>query len=96
MRAAAGVAAGEVVAPEVFGLNKSARLNLPGEGDTVGLAAAVAAAFFAPRFAFGEAAGDAAEAGDAAAGACDPVVCVFLAARFLTGVGDSAGVGVWA
>ena len=35
--AAAGVAAAELAAaPEVFGLNKSPSLNLPGEGDGAG------------------------------------------------------------
>src|SRR5207244_5561748 len=97
-RAAAGVAA----AAEVFGLNKSPRLNLPGDADGAGLAAACV--FVRARLAFGEVAGDA--AGDAAAvvasaflprclavgeaagdAAGEAVVCVFLLARCFA-VGD--------
>ena len=58
-------AAGLVAAVEVLGLNMSPRLNLPGDGEAVGLAAAVPAAFLALRFSLGEAAGDA--VGDASA-----------------------------
>jgi hypothetical protein len=59
-RAAAGLsAAGLVAAAEVFGLNKSPRLNLPGEADAAGLAAVAASFFLLTRFGLGEAAGDA-------------------------------------
>ena len=56
------------VEAEVFGLNKSPRLNLPGDGDGVGCAAAVACAFFAARcFAgVGDGEGDLAGDGDCA------------------------------
>ena len=58
---AAAAAAGLVAAVEVFGLNKSPRLNLPGDADAAGLAAAAAPAFVrAARLPLGEAAGDAA------------------------------------
>ncbi len=80
-RAGAGLAAaGLAAAPEVFGLNKSPRLNLAGDADAAGLAAA--AAFLEPRFALGDVAGDA--AGDAVAWA-------FVLARCFAGVGDLAG-----
>src|SRR3954471_4175044 len=59
MFAGAGLAAAEV-----FGLNKSPRLNFAGDADAAtlaaGLAAALVCAFFRPRLAFGEAAGDSA------------------------------------
>ena len=76
---AALAAAGLAAAAEVLGLNKSPRLNLPGDGEGVGCAAAVACAFFAPRFALGETAGDAAG---------DVVAFGFAAARCFAGVAD--------
>jgi len=69
-------AAGLAAAAEVFGLNKSPRLNLAGEGD----AAAAASAFVRVRFALGEAAGDAAGEGDVATPAGDAVAWAFLTA----------------
>lgn len=72
-------AAGLAAAAEVFGLNKSPKLNLAGDGDAAGVAAAVAAAFLEPRFALGEVAGDA--AGDAVAWA-------FVLSRCFAGVAD--------
>ena len=103
-RAAAGLAAaGLAAAAEVFGLNKSPRLNLPGDADGAGLAAA-ASVFVRACLALGKVAGDA--AGDAAAvvasaflprclavgeaagdAAGEAVVCVFLLARCFA-VGD--------
>jgi len=87
-------AAGLAAAVEVFGLNKSPRLNLPGDGEGVGCAA-VARSFLAPRLAFGEAAGEAAGEGDAAVSAAEAVVSAFLCARRFVGAcaGDSAGLG---
>jgi len=59
-RAGAGLAAaGLAAAAEVFGLNKSPRLNLAGDADAAGLAAVAASFFLLTRFALGEAAGDA-------------------------------------
>jgi len=59
--AGAGLAAaGLAAAAEVFGLNKSPRLNLAGDADAAGLAAVAASFFLLTRFALGEAAGDAA------------------------------------
>ena len=82
-RAGAGLAAaGLAAAPEVFGLNKSPRLNLAGDADAAGLAAAAAAAFLEPRFALGDVAVDAAG---------DTVACAFVTARCFAGVGDLAG-----
>jgi hypothetical protein len=72
--AGARVAAAGLAAAELFGLNKSPRLNLAGDGDAAGLAAAAASAFLRPRFALGEAAGDAAGEGDAVVSAGDTVV----------------------
>jgi hypothetical protein len=66
-------AAGLAAAPEVFGLNKSPRLNLAGDADAAGLAAVAASFFLLMRFALGEAAGDAEVAGDAAVWADDVV-----------------------
>jgi hypothetical protein len=79
---AGAAAAGLAAAADVFGLNKSPRLNLVGDGEGVGCAAAVLAAFLVPCFALGETAGDAAG---------DTVACAFAAARCFAGVGDSAG-----
>src|SRR5436305_203133 len=66
MHAAAGLAA----APEVFGLNKSPRLNLPGEGDGAGCVAGagVGMAFFIARCFAGvcDGEGDSAGLGDCA------------------------------
>lgn len=91
--AGAGAAAAGLAAPdEVFGLNKSPRLNLPGDGEGVGCAAAIAS-FLAPRLAFGEPAGEAAGEGDAATPAGEAPAGAFLAARCFAGEGDSAGVG---
>ena len=70
------------VEAEVFGLNKSPRLNLAGDADAAGLAAAGAAAFLEPRFALGDVAGDAAGAA---------VAWAFVLARCFAGVGDLAG-----
>src|SRR5258708_5270466 len=73
-RAGAGLAAaGLAAAAEVFGLNKSPRLNLAGDADAAGLAAVAASFFLLARFALGEAAGDAEVAGDAAVWADDVV-----------------------
>ena len=94
--AGAGLAAaGLAAAPEVFGLNKSPRLNLAGDADAAGLAAAVAAAFLEPRFALGEAVGDAAGEGDAAVSPDEAAISDFLCARCFVGdwAGDSPGVG---
>jgi len=60
---AGAAAAGLAAAVEFFGLNKSPRLNLAGEGDAAGLAAADAAApafAWAARLPLGDAAGDSA------------------------------------
>src|SRR5438067_725788 len=62
--AGAGVAAAALVEAEVLGLNKSPRLNLPGDGDGVGCAAAVACAFFAARCFAGVGDGEGDLAGD--------------------------------
>ena len=75
-------AAGLAAAAEVLGLNKSPRLNLPGDGEGVGCPAAVACGFLAARFALGETAGDAAG---------DTVACAFVTARCFAGVGDLVG-----
>ena len=66
-------AAGAGLAPavEFFGLNKSPRLNLAGEADAAGLAAAAAAALVrAARLPLGEDAGDAAGLAAVAASDC--------------------------
>lgn len=67
---------------EVFGLNKSPRLNLAGDADAVGFAAA--SAFLRVRFALGEAAGDAAAKGDSA-GLAAVVASAFLRLRLALG-----------
>ncbi len=92
--AAGAAAAGLAAVVEVFGLNKSPRLNLPGDGEGVGCAAA-ARSFLAPRLAFGEAAGEAAGEADAPVSAGEAVVSAFLCARRFVGAcaGDSAGLG---
>ena len=69
--AGAGAAAAGLAAPvEVFGLNKSPRLNLPGDGEGVGCVAGagVALAFFAARCFAGvcDGEGDSAGVGDCA------------------------------
>ncbi len=67
---AGAAAAGLTAAPEVFGLNKSPRLNLPGEGDGAGwvAGAGVAVAFFIARCFAGvcDGEGDSAGLGDCA------------------------------
>ena len=67
---AGAAAAGLAAAPEVFGLNKSLRLNLPGEGDGAGClaGAGVAVAFFIARCFAGvcDGEGDSAGLGDCA------------------------------
>ena len=69
--AGAGAAAAELVAPvEVFGLKKSAKALLAGDGDAAGLAAAAAAAFVRARLPMGEAAGDTPGLAPVAAAAC--------------------------
>jgi len=88
---AGAAAAGLAAAVEVFGLNKSPRLNL-GDGEGVGAAAAVAS-FLARRLAFGEAAGEAAGEADALVSAAEAVVAAFLCARGFAGAGDSPGLG---
>jgi hypothetical protein len=100
--AGAGVAAaGLAAAAEVFGLNKSPRLNLAGDADAAGLAAAAAASpFVRVRFALGEAAGETAGDGDTA-GLAAVAASTFLRTRFALGeaAGDAevAGdVAVWA
>ena len=75
---AGAAAAGLAAAVEVLGLNKSPRLNLPGDADAEGLATAAAPAFVWAFFPFGEAAGDAAGLAAVAASAC-------LLARFALG-----------
>jgi hypothetical protein len=88
--AVAGLAAaGLAAAAEVFGLNKSPRLNLAGDADAAGLAAA--SAFLRVRFALGEAAGDAAGDGDTA-GLPAVAASAFLRPRLALGeaAGDSA------
>ena len=80
---AGATAAGLAAAVEVFGLNKSPKLNLAGDADAAGLAAAAVPAFvWAARLPLGEVAGDAAGLAAVAASAC-------LRARFA--LGDSAG-----
>jgi len=68
----AGAAAGDALT-ELLGLNKLPRWNLPGDADAVGLVAGLAAAsvfaFLRVRFAFGDAAGDSAVAGEVAVSA---------------------------
>jgi len=84
--AGAGAAAAGLVAPvEVFGLNKSPRLNF---GDAAGLAAAAALAFVRARFPAGEAAGD-------AAGLAAVAPAASLRVRFALGeaAGEAAGEG---
>jgi hypothetical protein len=65
----AGAAAGDALT-ELLGLNKLPRLNLPGDADAVGVAEGLGVAsifaFLRVRFAFGDAAGDSAVAGEAA------------------------------
>ena len=73
--AGADVVAAAPVEAEVLGLNKSLRVNLPGEADGDGLAAAEV--FARARFALGEPAGDAAGDPDGA-GLAEVVVSVFL------------------
>lgn len=73
--AGADVDAAVPVEAEVLGLNKSLRVNLPGEADGDGLAAAEV--FARVRFAVGEPAGDAAGDPDGA-GLAEVVVSVFL------------------
>ena len=91
-RAGAGLAAaGLAAAAEVFGLNKSPKLNLAGDADAAGLAAVVASFFLLVRFALGEAAGDAVVVADAAVSDGEAVVWAFLCARCLAGEGDWAG-----
>ena len=84
---AAGVAATAAAVPdaaegdaltELFGLNKSPMLNLAGDADATGLAAACA--FVRARLALGEAAGD----GDSA-GLATVAASVFLRPRFVLG-----------
>jgi len=91
--AGAGLAAAVLAAAEVFGLNKSPRENLAGDGDAAGLVAAAASDFLRARFALGEAAGAAAGDGDAAVFAGEAVVWAFLWVRCFAGEGDSPGVG---
>ena len=92
--AVVAAAAGEGLT-ELFGLKKSARVFLAGEGETTGEAeaAAVAAVFF---FRVVFAAGDAAAAGEAllaAAGEALAVASAFLWERCLAGEGEAAGEG---
>ena len=63
-------AAGLAAAVEVFGLNKSPKLNLAGDADAEGLATTAAPAFVWACFPLGEAAGDAAGLAAVAASAC--------------------------
>jgi hypothetical protein len=67
---AGAAAAGLAAAVEVLGLNKSPKLNLAGDADGEGLAAATGPAFVRACFPFGEAAGDAAGLAAVAASAC--------------------------
>ena len=95
MLAATGAAAGEVLA-ELFGLNKSPSVNLPGEAEglATGLAATSAFAFFRARFGLGDAAGDSAVEGDAVCSVDEGAASAFLCVRcFFAGEGDSFGVG---
>ena len=90
--AGAGAAvAGLVAAVEFLGLNKSAKVDLAGDGDAAGLAAVAAAACLRARFGLGEAAGEAAVEGDAAVSVAAAVVAAFLRVRCFAG--DSAGLG---
>jgi hypothetical protein len=89
---AGAAAAGLAAVVEVLGLNISPRLNLPGDGEGVECAAAIAS-FLALRLAFGEPAGETAGEGDAATPAGEASARAFLAARCFAGEGDSAGVG---
>src|SRR4029077_12889549 len=95
----AGAAAGGALT-DLLGLNKLRRLNLPRDGDVVGLGAGLGArlaaasvfGFLRVRFTFGNAAGDSAAAGEAAVSAGEAVASAFLCRRcFLAGEGDSAG-----
>ena len=90
-----GAAAGDALI-ELLGLNKLPRLNLPGYADAValvaGLASASVFAFLRVRFAFGDAAGNSAVAGEAAVSAGEAVASALLCWRcFFAGEGDSAG-----
>ena len=68
---AGAAAAGLVAAVEVFGLNKSPKLNFAGDADAAGVAAAAALAFVREAcLPFGELAGDAAGLAAVAASAC--------------------------
>jgi hypothetical protein len=91
----AGAAAGDALT-ELLGLNKLRRLNLPGDADAVGVAEGLGVAsifaFLRVRFAFGDAAGDSALAGEAAVSAGEAVASALLCWRcFFSGEGDSAG-----
>jgi hypothetical protein len=91
--AGAGVAAAGLPAAELFGLNKSLRLALAGEGEATGLAAVAASAFLRMRFALGEAAGETLVEADAAVSDGEAVVWAFLCVRCFGPAGDSPGVG---
>ena len=98
--AVAPVAAAGLAAAELFGLNKSPRENLAGEGDGFAAVAVFLRVPFVLGVTAGEAAGLAAvlasaflrprldfgaAAGDAAVSLADPVVSVFLCARRFAG-----------
>ena len=55
--------AGLVAAAEVFGLNKSPKIDLAADGETAGLVVVAASAFLRVRFPVGDAAGDGDSAG---------------------------------
>jgi len=67
---AGAAAAGLVAVVEFLGLNKSAKVDLAGDGDAAGLAAAAAPAFARARLPIGEATGDAAGLAPVAAAVC--------------------------
>jgi len=82
--AGAGLAAAVLVPAELLGLNKSPRLNLPGDAEATGVAAAVAALFVRARFPFCEAVGD-------AEGIGLPVVVASACLRVRFALGEAAG-----
>ncbi len=87
-----GAAEGDALT-ELLGLNKLPSLNL-GEavGVADGLGVASIFAFLRVRFAFGDAAGDSAVAGEAAVSAGEAVASAILCWRcFFAGEGDSEG-----
>src|SRR5438046_5712592 len=83
----AGLEAAPPAGAEVFGLNKSASENLPGDAEGAGLAVSSVFAFLRLRFSAGE--GE--TAGAVAAGDAAAVASAFLCARRFRGEGDGTG-----